>query len=161
VHTHLRGVDDEIRRAGNRLEQLALGGDRVAQTDVAGDQGMLAAGLGIAIEQHLVRGVQVNHLAADAAAPQLADQRRNGLDFIGPVARVQTDRGSGIGVSHAADGVRDEGLEQRRRDIVDAIEIDVLEHVQRHALARARQPAHDDQSHRHAGSKVLNSTIGP
>ena len=68
MDAHLRGVDDEIRCAGNRLQQPALGGDRVAQTDVAGDQGMLAAGLGIALEQHLVGGVQINDFAADAAS---------------------------------------------------------------------------------------------
>ena len=41
-------------------------------------------------------------------------------------------------------------LQQRRRDVVDAVAVEVLEHVQRHALARAGQAADDDESH-HAG----------
>ena len=47
----------------------------------------------------------------------------------------------------AADGVGDEGLEQRRRDVVHAVKVDVLEQVQGHALAGAGQAADDDQTH--------------
>jgi len=77
---------------------------------------------------------------------------RQAIDPRAAIARIQTDRGSGIGISHAADRVRNERLEQRRGDIVDTVKVDVLEHVQGDALAGARQPAHDDKSHRHAGA---------
>ena len=55
---------------------------------------MLAAGLGVALQQHLVARVQVQHLAADAAAPQFRDQRRDGLDLVRPVARVESHGGA-------------------------------------------------------------------
>ena len=147
VHAHVRGVDHQVRRDGDRLEQLALRGDGLAQTHLAGDQRMLAARLGIALEQHLLGGVQVQDLAIDAAAPQLGDQGGNGFDFVGSIARIQTHGGPRIGVAHAADRVRNEGLEQCGGNVVDTVEVDVFQHVQGNALAGAGQPAHDDQPH--------------
>ena len=108
---------------------------------------MLAAGLRVAFQQHFVAGVQKQHLAADAAAAQLADERRNGLDLVGPVARIEPHGGPRIDLIRAADRVGDEGLEQRRRNVVHAVEIDVLEQVQGHALAGAGQAANDDEAH--------------
>jgi hypothetical protein len=66
---------------------------------------VLAPGFGVAFEEHFVAGVQEENLAADSAAPQFGHESRNRLDFVGSIARIQTDRGSGIGISHAADGV--------------------------------------------------------
>ena len=57
----------------------------------------------------------------------------------GRLRASRPDRGARIDLVRAADGVGDEGLEQRRRNVVDAVEVDVLEHVQSHALAGARQ----------------------
>jgi len=68
-------------------------------------RGCLRRVFGVALEQHFHARVQIQNLAADAAAPQFTHESRNRLDFIGPIARIQTDRGSGIGISHAADGV--------------------------------------------------------
>ena len=46
-----------------------------------------------------------------------------------------------------AHGVRDERLQQRRGNVVDAVEAEVLEHVQGHALAGTRQAADDEDAH--------------
>ena len=73
------------------------------------------------------------------------DQRRDGVDLVGPVAGVEAHRGARIDLIGAADGVRDEGLEQRRRNVVDAVKIDVLEQMQGHALAGAGQAADDER----------------
>ena len=97
---------------------------------------------------------QKDHLALDAAAPQLIDELRNGRDLGGGVACVQPDRGALVHGFRAAHRVGDERLQQRRRDVVDAIEAEVLEHVQSHALAGTGQAAEDDDAH---GVRTLSS----
>ena len=67
--------------------------------------------------------------------------------FTDEQARIEADRGAGVDIPAAADGMRDQGLEQGGRNVVDAVEVDVLQQVQRHALARSRQAADDDQTH--------------
>ena len=96
---------------------------------------MLAASLRIAFQQHFVAGVQIQHFAADAAAPQFIDQHRYGVDLVGPVARVEPHSGQPIDFIRAADRVGYERLEQRSGNIVHAVKIDVLQEVQGHALA--------------------------
>jgi hypothetical protein len=59
-------------------------------------------------------------------------------------ARIHAHRGALV----AGLGEEVDHLEQQRRgQVVHAIEAAVLEHVQRDALARARQPAHQNQLH--------------
>jgi len=139
--------NDEVRGRNDGLEQPAFRGDGLAQTGVRRHQGVLAAGFRVALQQHLIGGVQVQYIAGNAAAPQLADQRRNGFDFIGPVAGVQPNGGTRIGVAHSAYRVGDEWLEQCRRNVVDAVKVQVLQHMEGNAFTGARQAADNDQPH--------------
>src|SRR3984885_11256424 len=98
--------------------------------------------------QQLVLGRdQEHHLALQAAAPELVDQLWNARYLGGRITCIQADRRELVGGLGTAHGVGDERLEQRGRDVVDAVEPQVLEHVQRHALAGAGQPAEDDDAH--------------
>ena len=115
--------------------------------DVVGADRVLAAGLGEAPQQLVVVGEQEHDLALDAALLELLDERRHGFDFRRRVARVDAHGGAAVLRLVVAQGVRDEGLQQGRRDVVDAVEPGVFEHVQCHALAGSRQPADEDEPH--------------
>ena len=147
VHAHARGVDDQVRGVDDGLEQLALHGDGLAQVEIVAAHRMLAAGLGEAAQQLLLARDQEQHFAVDAAALQLIDELRHGGDFRGGIARIEPDGGALVGGFGAAHGVRDERLQQRGGNVVDAVEAEVLEHVQGHALAGTRQAADDDDAH--------------
>ena len=141
VYPHARGVDHQIGRIHQRLEQPALDGNGLVQVLSMATQRVLAARFREAAQQLLVARHQEYQLALDAAAFELVEQHRHGRDLIAGVARVDADRGTLIDRRAAADRVRDEWLEQRRRDVVDAVEVQILEHVQRHALAGSGQAA--------------------
>ena len=66
---------------------------------------MLAARFRIAFQQDFVAGVQIQHIAADAAAAQFGAQRRNLFDFIGTIARIEPHGGSRIAFARAANRV--------------------------------------------------------
>ena len=97
-------------------------------------------------ESFLVRH-QKQHLAVDAASLQLLDQRGNGCDLRRGVAGIKADRRALVGLLRAAHRIGNEGREERGGNIVDAVEAEILKHVQRHALSRARQAADDDDPH--------------
>ena len=147
VHAHVRGVDHQVRGRCDRLEQLALERHRLAQVDVAARHRVLAAGLGEAPQQLLVVGDQEQRprtaCRCGAARRPAAERSRSRPGCCARRGRWRCGRRSSPGRAPCGD----EGLEQRRRDIVDAIEVDVLEHVQSHALAGAGQPADDDDAH--------------
>jgi hypothetical protein len=114
-------------------------------------QRMAPAGFRVAPQQHRLVGVQVDDLAGDTAAPEVPHLVRHAQDLAGLVARVEPDRRAPVALVAAADRVRDEGAEQPGRDVVDAVPAQILERVQRHALAGAGQATDDDQAHgRHA-----------
>ena len=147
VHAHARGVDDQVGGIEQRLQQPPLDGDGLAQALAAAAQRMHAARLGEAPQQLVVVGHQEDQLAVDAAAAQFVDQRPAPSAISASVLRASMPTAvrwyTRVGAAH---GVRDEGLEQRRRDVVDAVEAQVLEQVQRHALARAGQAADEISS---------------
>ena len=147
VHTHARGVDDEIRGIEDGLEQPPLDGDGFLERDVIGGHRVLAARLGESPQQLVIVGEQEHDLALNAAFLEFLDQRRNRLDFRGRVARIDPDSRAAVLRLVVAQGVRDEGLQQGRRDVVHAVEAGILEHVQCHALAGSRQPADENQPH--------------
>src|SRR6185312_2878690 len=82
------------------------------------------------------------------------------------VARIEADRSALVGALRAAHRMGDEGLEQCRGDVVDAVEVQVLEHVQGHALAGAGQSAQNDDAHggpalaSYGGADIRRATPG-
>ncbi len=144
VHAHARGVDDQIGRIDDRLEQLALQRDGLAQTRRrAGSADACGASRRSAAAAPRRRRPGTSPRTGCRCACSSSMQLRHGGDLRRGVARIEADGGALVGRSGAAHRVRDEGLQQRRRDVVDAVEAQVLEHVQRHALAGAGQAAQD------------------
>ncbi len=139
VHAHARRVDHEIGGVHDGLEDLALLRHRLAQVEVVAAHRVLAAGLGEPPQQLVFAGDQEQHLALDAAAFQLVDEPRHRGDLRGGVARVETDGRAVVGALRRTHGVRDEGLQQRGRNVIDAVEAQVLQHVESHALTGTRQ----------------------
>jgi len=88
MHAQVRGIDEQIRRMGNRLEQVALERQRRAQIETAAAHGVRTPCFGEAPQQHLVGRGEENQLAIDTAAAQLVDQPRHGGDLRGRVARI-------------------------------------------------------------------------
>ncbi len=148
MQPHVRGIDDPVRGVGDGCQQLPLELDGLGQPALFGTQGMLAARFGIAPQQLGIGRLQVHHFAMNAAALEFVEQRGDRGDFLRGIARVEADRGALVTGFITAHGVRHERLEQRGRHVVDAVEAQVLEHVQGNALARAGQATDDDDVHR-------------
>ena len=100
-----------------------------------------------ALQQRLAVGAQEQCLAGDAALAQRLDQPRHLGEVFRSIARVDTDRRLAVRGFAGADGVGDEARQQAGRDVVDAIKVEVFQHVERDALAGAGQAADHDQSH--------------
>jgi hypothetical protein len=147
VHAHACRIDDQISGIGHGLQEPAFRADRFTQADAIAAEGVLATRLAIAIEQYVVVGVQKQHFARDAGSPELLHQHRHRCDLAGSITRVEPDSDARVGGLGTAHGMRDEWLEERGRNVIDAIEVEVLEHVQRHALSGSGQTADDDQAH--------------
>jgi len=81
------------------------------------------------------------------ASSELIDQLRNRGDLGGRIACVQPDCRTLVRWFGTAYGVGNERLEQRRRDVVNAVKPQVFEHVQGNALTGAGQTAEDDDAH--------------
>ena len=147
VHRGARGVDDQVGGVGDRLQQLALLAQRLRQAEPFAAQRMPPARLAIALEQRFLVGAQEQHLAVHAALLELRDQSRHRGDLGGAVAGIDADGGVAVGRLVRAHRVRDEHRQQPGRNVVDAVVVQVFEHVQRHALAGAGQTADDDEAH--------------
>src|SRR6202022_4356060 len=115
-----------------------------AQVDVVAAHRVLAPGFGKTPQQLFIAGDEEDHFALDAASSELIDQLRNRCDLRGRVACVQADRRAFVRRLGTAYGVGNERLEQRRRNIVDAIKPQVFEHVQGNALAGAGKTAEEE-----------------
>ena len=103
---------------------------------------MAAAGLAEALHQHAVVGVEIDDLAVDAAVAQALDQGGHPLQVAHRAARVDAERRASGQWRRAVGHLAGKGLEQARREVVDAVETAVLEGLERDALARARQAGH-------------------
>jgi len=75
------------------------------------------------------------------------DEARDVREVLRAVARVHADGRQAVGGLTRADRVGDESRQQSGGDVVHAVIVEVLQHVERDALAGARQAADDDQSH--------------
>ncbi len=145
---HVRRVDHELRRVDHGAEQLALFLDRVREARALVGQRMLAASLAEARQEHLVVGLEEHDLARDRVRSQLLHERRNLRDVVAAaIARIEADADVLERRVLAQQQLVDERAKQRRRDVVDAVEAEILERVQRDALAGAGQAADDHEAH--------------
>src|SRR5437899_11875660 len=71
MHGDARGVDQEVRDRGDGFEERALHAHRLAQPHVAAAHGVLAARLGEAPQQLILRRDQEDHLALQSAPLEL------------------------------------------------------------------------------------------
>src|SRR5262245_4967697 len=104
---------------------------------------MAAAGLGKALDQRLVLRVEKQQANVDADRLEPA-HRRGQLREREPAAGIDRDRDALV--ARLREGV-DGGGEERCGQVVDAIEVRVLEDVQRDALTRAGEAADDHDLH--------------
>ena len=147
VHRQSRGIDRQVGRIGERRQQALFLLQGFHESHAMASERMPAPRFAEALEQRLAIGAQEQRLARDAALAQRLDQPRHLGEILRAIARVDADGRLAVRGFAGADGVGDESGQQACRDVVDAIEIEVLQHVERDALAGARQPADHDQSH--------------
>ncbi len=146
---HVRRVDHELGRVDHGAEQLALLRDGFPEARALVGQRMLAASLAEARQEHLVVGLQEDDLARDAVRSQLLHERRDLRDVAAAtIARVEAD------ADVLERGVLAQQRSRRRtsaaasyRDVVDAIEAEIFESVQRDALTGSGQAADDHEAH--------------
>src|SRR5262249_47435550 len=121
---------------------------------------MAAAGLGKALDQRLVLRVEKQQANVDPDRLEPAHRRRQ-LREREPAARIDGDRDAPVArLREEVDG----GGEEHCGQVVDAIEVRVLEDVQRDALTRAGEAADDHDLHsacRIARTRELQQTTKP
>jgi hypothetical protein len=127
------------------MQQPALLRDRIGKAHARAGQRVPPAGFGIAPQQDLVFRVQIEHLAAQALLFQVVEQFRDRSQIVGAVARIEAYREAPVDRLIGANGMRHQRLHQAGRDVVDAVPAEILEHVERDALARSGKPADDDE----------------
>ena len=93
VHVELGGVDDQIGQAAQLVEQLAFVGDAVGHARARGERVATTRGL-VAAHEHVVGGVEEQHLGAGAHLAQLAERGLEVVDEL-PGAHVDDEREAG------------------------------------------------------------------
>jgi hypothetical protein len=141
VHAGPRRVDHEVGGSCDGLQQFSFLADRLCKTETFAAQRMAASSLAISFKQRIVVGAEEHHIAVQSRAAQFIDELGNRSDVARAIARVDADGGLLIGFLAGADCVGDKVGQQPGGDIVDAVVIQVLEHVQRDALTGAGQTA--------------------
>ncbi len=137
----LRGVDHEVGALAQRRDQPALAQDAVGDRAVRLER-MAAAGLGEAALQDLV--VAVEEQQAEVRAP-LGELLAQSLRIEGAGPAVDADREVALDPVAGADQVGEQG----RGQIVDRLEAEVLEDLQRGGAACAGHARHQhDPAHR-------------
>ena len=136
---------DAVAELGDAREQRALALDRLGSVRPRAGQRMAAARLGEAAQQRSRRSprgrARGTRRRALAQARRCARAARRGAALR---ASTLTATRSWPRVGEEVDHLQ----QQRRRQVVDAVVAAVLQHVQRDALARARQAADQDELHR-------------
>jgi hypothetical protein len=135
---HVRRVDHELGRVDHGAEQLALRPDRLGEARALVGQRVFAASLAEARQEDLVVGLEEHDLAGDRVDSQRLHERRDLGDVAAPaIARVEADADVLERRVVAQQQLVDERSQQRRGDVVDAVEAEIFERVQRDALTRA------------------------
>jgi hypothetical protein len=151
VHREPGRVDDAIGVLAQVREEPTLRLDAVEDVALSG-QRVTASRLVIAPHERLVGGLEKQHLRAMPPRPQLFErvhQMREILPF--PDVDAEGD------LADAAARLRAElgkGRDQRGGEIVDAEVAQVLEALDRIALARTREPRDDDEADRVRGQQA-------
>ena len=127
-----------MRSASSRsaAQRLALAPDAVGDRAALGGR-MRPARLAEAAHQHVVARLEVDHLERDAGA-RAARRTPGNVVEEAPLAHVDAERDAADVLARALPQL-DEARDERHRQVVDAVEAEVLEHVDRGALARARR----------------------
>src|SRR5262249_42459406 len=134
-------VDDARRLAAQLAQRLALAPDAVGDR-AALRGGMRTPGLAEATYQHVVAGLEIDDLRLRTCRAQLVQDVRE-VAQEAALAAVDPDRHPADVLARALPQL-DEPRQQRDREVVDAVEAQVLEDLQRRALARPRQTRDDD-----------------
>jgi hypothetical protein len=140
VRACLGGVEQDVGAISYRGEQgdlLADAGDRRG----VGHQRVAAPGLGVAAHQNILAAVEKQQLQRQALAPvQPVDKILQPLDREIPVAHIHAD-----GHGPVAARRLDQAAQHRHGDVVDGLEAQILEDVDRGCPPGAGRAGHDDQ----------------
>src|SRR5438552_285055 len=142
VHGERARVEDAAGDLAQRPQLLALAPDAVGEHAALG-RGMRAARLAEAAHEHVVARLEVEHLERDAARAQPLEDAREFVEEV-PLAHVEAERHAPHLLARALPHL-DEAGDERHRQVVDAVEAQVLEHLDGGALARAGEPGHDHE----------------
>src|SRR5438128_6818388 len=142
VHGERARVEDAAGDLAQRPQLLALAPDAVGEHAALG-RGMRPARLAEAAHEHVVARLEVEHLERDAAHAQLLEDAREFVEEV-PLAHVEAERHAPHLLARALPHL-DEAGDERHRQVVDAVEAQVLEHLDGGALARAGEPGHDHE----------------
>src|SRR5262245_16975558 len=143
VHGERAGVDDAVGHAAQGAERLALASDAVGERPALGG-GMRAARLAETPHEHVVARLEIDDLEMHAARPQLLEDPRH-LVQEAPLADVDAERDAPDVLPRALPQL-EEARQQRHRQVVDAVEAEILEDAQRGALAGAGEAADDHRA---------------
>src|SRR5262245_4536969 len=141
VHGEHARVDDARRLAAQLAQRFALAPDAVGDR-AALRGGMRTPGLAEAPHQHVVTGLEIDDLRLRTCRAQLVEDVREVAQETA-LPDVNPERHTADILARALPQL-DESRQQRDREIVDAVEAQVLEDLQRRALTRPRQTRDDD-----------------
>jgi hypothetical protein len=155
VDVHRRGVDDAVGDLAHVRQGLALGTDGLQHVAVAAE-GMSTSRLVVAADERFVARLDVQHLDGVAAGTERRDRVEEMLQVFA-LADVDAERDTVDLLLGAGDEVG-EDRDQRRRQIVDAVEPHVLEALDRIALAGAADAGDDDERDRLGHAHATGTT---
>ena len=127
MHVELAGVDHDVGPAFQILEQLPLVGDAFGDALVDRERVLASGGL-VAPYEHVVGRIEEQHPRAGAHLPELGQRGDEVVDELtGPHVDHEREPLRALG---AAPQLGDLG-DQRRREVVDHEEAEILQHVGR------------------------------
>jgi hypothetical protein len=148
VGRRFAGIDKKISCINDRAEQFTFLGDGIAEPRAFDGQRVFAAGLAEARHQHLVVCLKEQQLAGYTRKAQPLDQFGYLIDIVWPIARINTDGDIFKDAVTALQNMLQQRIEQAGWNIIDAIETEIFERMQCHALAGTRKAADDYKTHK-------------
>src|SRR5439155_14866498 len=136
-------VDDVVRKRARPREAETLFGDRGLDAGPRTER-VAAARLGEAAHQHRITRLQEDHERLEAPAGQHGPGPCDGRRWITD-ADVEDEGGVAVAIRIRV-AQRQEGVEQVRREVVDAGIAEILEKLRRLALTRPGEAAQDDDA---------------